>query len=261
MSFADPAHRLRPLGWARDPDRIRSGLAVIAIHLLLGFALLRGLGVSIPVATENGLTLVNLLPPPPPTPPEKKQPPRTHTSRKQGAASPPNIRSKATEVVTPPPPPLPVPPPPVLTAPKANIGVERSTGAAPVPGPGTGAGGVGNGTGSGDEGNGQGDDGGTDYRLISGLKRSDFPAKVLPPNIRVTVYMRWTITAKGRVTNCQVTRSSGYPEVDAVTCELITKRLRYEPSRDAQGRPVADVGIGEQTWYNFERPPAGDSPD
>lgn len=262
MPFADPARHLGPSGGWRDPERIASVVAVIIIHLLVGLALVRGLGVTVPAAVSEGLTLLDLAPPPPPPAERKPPPPPRHASRREGAASPPNIRSKATEIVAPTPPVLVVPPPPVVVAPIAGVGADPSAGAAEVRGPGTGSGGVGNGTGSGGRGNGDGDgDGGTDLRLISrGIRPSDYPKAAFRAGAQGTVGLRFTVGVNGRVTDCSVTRSSGNADLDAGTCPVIRKRLRYEPARDAAGRPIATTVIGEQDWrlYSSDQPADND---
>lgn len=60
--------------------------------------------------------------------------------------------------------------------------------------------------------------------------------------------MRGTVGVNGRVTRCTVTRSSGVPELDVLTCRLIEQRFVYRPATDRQGRPVPDEVEIEWTW-------------
>jgi protein TonB len=60
--------------------------------------------------------------------------------------------------------------------------------------------------------------------------------------------MVFTVGTDGRVTSCTVTRSSGVPELDALTCRLIQQRFRYRPSTDRFGRPIPDEVEGEHDW-------------
>ena len=60
--------------------------------------------------------------------------------------------------------------------------------------------------------------------------------------------MVFTVGPNGRVTSCTVTRSSGVPQLDALTCRLIQERFRYRPSTDRYGRPIADEVEGEHDW-------------
>jgi protein TonB len=134
-------------------------------------------------------------------------------------------------------------------------GSDASSGNAPIAGPGTGAGGTGNGTGSGGRGNGAGGGGGTVLRLIEGdITGRDYPRAAARAGAQGTVGLRFTVGVNGRVTDCQVTRSSGNADLDETTCRLIKKRFRYAPSRDASGRPYADVVTGEQEWVLYDRP-------
>ena len=240
-----------------DRGRMASVVAVIVIHLALGLALLRGLGVELPRAVGDTLTTFNVIPPPPPPPERKVEPEHRASPRKEGAASPPNLRAKATPIVAPPPIVPPILPPPVVSAPVAGIGAAASAGAAPVRGPGSGSGGIGNGTGSGGAGNGDGGGGGSPLRLLSEKVRfpNDIPYRGIE---RETVQLVFTVGVKGRVTDCRVTVPSGNGPLDRVVCDSIRRGLRYRPATDAQGRPVPTEVDGEQTWETYRH---GDTDD
>jgi len=240
-------------------DRVVVAAIVAAVHLALGYLLLSGLAVTMPVKVEHGLTLLDILPPKS-TPPKPRVAHRAaRAPRKQGAAAPPNLRSHATEVVAPPPVvPIPVPPP-VVAAPVANDGGQASQGAAPRVGPGTGAGGQGNGTGSGDEGDGDGGGGGgRPLQLIGGWLRWQKLPRDLWDGLHGTVSMRFIVGVDGRATDCRVTRSSGNAALDTATCDQIERRLRYRPELDRNGRKIAVEVIGTQIWSSMEGP---DEPD
>ena len=125
-------------------DRLISAASAAILCVVIGSALVLGLSVSvsIPAAIPDALKTFVVGPAPPPSPPEKIVPRPAKSHRPEGAASPANLRSKATEVVVPEPivPPI-LPPPPIIAALKPGPGSDATTGAAPVPGPGTGAGG------------------------------------------------------------------------------------------------------------------------
>jgi protein TonB len=122
----------------------------------------------------------------------------------------------------------------------------------PASGGGSGTGpavGSGAGGGSGGEGYGSGDEGGTDLVQIAGeILPSDYPRDLRERGIGGRVGIVFTVGANGRVTSCMVTRSSGVPELDALTCRLIQQRFRYRPSTDRYGRPIADEVEGEHDW-------------
>lgn len=235
------------MGYLTTPPRDRAAtIAIVALlHALLGYALIAGLKVTMPVHADRTLALFDLLPAPPPPPPDVKPKPRE--ARRDGASSAPNLRAKATEIVAPI---VLVPvPPPIVVAPIRGVGADPSAGAAPVAGPGTGGGGDG-------DGDGDGDGGGTLLRWKSGrLKDSDYPRAALAAGVSGTVHMRFTVGVKGRVTDCTVTRSSGNAELDETTCRLIRERLRYAPSRDAAGKPIPEIVTGEHRWTAYGRPP------
>jgi periplasmic protein TonB len=193
--------------------------------------------VTKPTADE-ALKTFDVTSPVPPIEPFKPKPARSH--RREGAASPPNLRSKATEIVAPVPIVPIIVPPPVVTANITGVGVQATSGAAPVAGPGTGASGVGNGTGSGGAGDGDGNGGAeTPPRWRKGqLKDSDYPKDAGEAGVSGTVTIRYLVMEDGRVGDCVIVKSSGNGALDETTCRLIRERFRFDPSRDAAGRPV-----------------------
>lgn len=230
-------------------DRIRAGIPVLIIHAFLAFALLRSLVLDMPVLAP-AVQLIAVPPSlPPPVPPVR--PVRERSRRAEGAAAPPNLEARPTEIVAPAP--VLPPPPTIAAAPIAGPGDKPSSGAAPVPGPGTGAGGQGNGTGSGGFGDGPGgggDDGGdAPPRHIRGrLSGRDYPRAAGEAGIGGTVSVIYTIETDGRATHCAITRSSGNAVLDETTCRLIEERFRFEPSRDRSGRPVRSRIVENHEW-------------
>ncbi|HEY0117027.1 MAG TPA: TonB family protein [Allosphingosinicella sp.] len=240
-------------------DRVRAAVPVALVHVLLAFALLRGLASAPPIPEQDELRLIELPPeqpvpaeepPPPPPAPGRAQPLRQADPRPEGAASPPNLEARPTPIVAPEPiVPVPLPPPPIRAAPVAGTGLAPSAGAAAIRGPGTGSGGIGTGTGSGRGGGGAGGGGGgggggegaggvTPPRQIAGrLSIDDMPEALREAGFRGTVWVIYRVEASGGVTGCRVTRSSGSRALDSTTCRLIEQRFRFRPSRDALGRP------------------------
>lgn len=233
-------------------DRVPAAIAAVAIPAAVLWVLAAGLGVRFDAAADDPLAVFSVTPPPPPPPPEpkrvEKRPSPSH--RPEGQASPPNLRSRATDIVAPV---IPLPLPPIMvTAPKPLTGNDASTGSADVAGPGTGAGGIGNGLGSGNGGDGDGGGGEeTPPEWRSGrIRDGDFPDQLRETTSGGIVGVRYTVRTDGRVENCRVTRSSGVPLLDTTTCRLIVQRFRYRPSRDAAGRPVyADI-VESHEWVN-----------
>lgn len=239
-------------------DRLRGAIGALLVQGVLALLLLSGLTVKRIAVEPPATQLLAFTVSPAPPPALRPIPSPARHRRPEGAAAPPNLRSRATEVTSPMPAPIPVPQ--IVVAPIAATGSEASSGNAPVAGPGTGAGGQGNGTGSGGAGNGDGD-GGTPLEWLRGeIRDSDYPRAALSAGASGTVHLRFTVGVKGRVTDCTVTRSSGNRDLDETTCRLIRERFRYRPSRDAQGRPYPDVVTGEHEWTLWRRP-GSDDPD
>ncbi len=236
--------------WSRD--RILAAAAAIAIQLLLGYALIVGLAVSLPRAAEQALKLFTTEALPPPPKPRVIPAPKAATKRPQGRAAPPNLRSRATELAAPEPIVVaPLPPPPLITAPKPFTADDATSGSAPIRGPGTGAGGVGDGFGSGGNGDGDGSGGAneTPPRFRKGrMSTSDLPDDLFVTGFHGTVGVRYVVARDGRVPECEVTRSSGNATIDTITCRLIRERFRFRPSRDAAGRPVDAMIVESHTW-------------
>lgn len=231
-------------------DRIVGAGGAALMVVAIGYGLVAGLSVDFRARAVENLKAFVMAPPAPP-PPKPPIAPARHQAqkRKAGAASPPNLTAKATEVVAPPLVIRPLQPPPVTVASVAGPGDAPTTGAALVAGPGSGSGGQGNGTGSGSGGDGDGGGGGTPLRLISGkLRYRDLPRELYDAGVAGAVGMEFDVGVTGRVTACRITHTSGNADLDAATCALITEKLRYRPTRDASGRPVPDTVLGKQEW-------------
>jgi len=109
--------------------------------------------------------------------------------------------------------------------------------------------GTGGGAGNGASGGGSGDNGGTDAEWISGqIGNSDYPPQAADRGAQGTVRTEITVAPNGRISGCQVIRSSGDPDLDATTCRLILRRFRFRPATDDAGRTIADTVEYDQEW-------------
>jgi len=114
----------------------------------------------------------------------------------------------------------------------------------------------GQGAGGGSGGNGYGDEdgGGTDLEQIAGeITPRDFPDHLRRAGVGGRVGFLFTVEPNGRVGQCSITRSSGVPELDALTCRLVQQRFVYRPSTDRFGRPIEDEVEGEHDWVSHVR--------
>lgn len=86
-------------------------------------------------------------------------------------------------------------------------------------------------------------------RYLSGaLTISDYPAESISAGEQGVVVARIMVGVDGRVTNCGIAVSSRYPRLDEQTCVALSRRLRLEPARDEQERPVAGLFIQTVRW-------------
>lgn len=240
-----------------DRDRARAALAAVALTAGLGAALLWGVAPPLLRPIVETVARFDLVPPATVPKPPTRAPNPSRAPRPNAAAAPPNRVSRATAQVVVPtivPPPPPLPPPPLVVAPVAAAGEDRSSGAALAAGPGTGAGGDGRENGGGDSGDGNGGGGvagggGGDAVQIAGrITGRDYPLGPLRAHIEGQVTIHYAIDARGRVQGCRIVRSSGNADLDATTCRLVTRRFRFRPARDANGRKIADELTEDHTW-------------
>ena len=57
-----------------------------------------------------------------------------------------------------------------------------------------------------------------------------------------------TIDARGRISDCTITRSTGYDALDQATCRLLQRRARFEPARDSSGNAIAGRYTSTVNW-------------
>jgi protein TonB len=227
------------LAFTASPNRTRIGAALAAAAVEIGLVamVLWGLAVRFAAPAERA-ELVSITPSVRPTPTPSPKPAR------EGAAAPPNRRSEALPVVAPSQPVVLASPRPAATV--AGKGNEPSAGVAIMPGPGSGAGGSGAGTGSGEGGAGAGSAVTAPVRIAGALRDRDYPRSAAGAGGTVAIAFR--VRSDGRVDRCAVIASSGEALLDDLTCELVERRFRYRPARDAEGRPVATELRTSFTW-------------
>jgi len=75
----------------------------------------------------------------------------------------------------------------------------------------------------------------------SWVSGEDYPIQLMAANVGGKVTIRATVDQTGRISDCIVTGSSGNSVLDEATCAIISRRGRFEPARDEEGRPTKDV--------------------
>lgn len=176
-----------------------------------------------PRATDEPTVLVDIAEPSPPVVETPK--PKAAPDKEEGAAG---KKANPSPVVAPEPK-IPAPSP-VPAAPVAGTGSATTAGAADR----------GNGPGAGGSGSGRGGGGGAyaPQWLSGGLRDSDYPRALVKSGVSGNVSIRFTVLTSGRIANCRIARSSGNAELDTLTCQLLTDRLRFVPAKDANGNAV-----------------------
>jgi protein TonB len=227
-------------------ERAYALAGVAAVQLALALGLLSGFRVDFVRSSEIVSRLVDVTLLRPPVPPAPAEPAKTQRDRHSTPAPKDEPKPLGGS-----PGPQPAHAPPSVTP----IVAVRPSVAPSGGGAGTGpAVGSGSGGGTGGQGNGNSDGGGTDLEQIAGeITPRDVPRHLREAGIGGTVGFVFTVGVNGRVTRCAVTRSSGVPELDALTCRLVQQRFVYRPATDRYGRPVSDEVEGEQEWIPTRR--------
>jgi protein TonB len=204
-------------------NKITALIIVALIHVAAIYALVTGLAYSAVQKAIEKVTTVDVKEPekpkpPPPPPPKTKTappPPVAPPVRINVATTPPQIVT----TVTPPPvaPPIVLAPPPAISPPPPAAPKGPTTAASPR------------------------------VALQQVVSTDDYPARALRENRGGTVGFRLAIGADGRVSGCDVTSSSGSPDLDQTVCSLLSRRARFKPALQ-DGQPVASSFQSRFTW-------------
>jgi protein TonB len=69
----------------------------------------------------------------------------------------------------------------------------------------------------------------------------DYPASAQAANAEGTAQAQLTIGPDGRVTGCNLIRSTGNSALDGATCNILRRRAKFVPARDSNGTPTSDT--------------------
>ncbi len=213
-----------------DPkSRVVSIVLVGIITFLLGWLLVSGLAIEAVKKVAEQLDVMDVeepeVPeePPPPPPPDNELPPPPPVVIPKSIIPPLNNQNVIRDAVDTPPPPQ--PPTPIITppAPPAPPAAppptpDRSRAASP-------------------RGNAQ-----------SWVTTDDYPSSAQREGVEGTTGTRMSIGADGRVTDCQVTSSSGNTALDNAACSNLRRRARYNPALDRDGNPTTSTATRNVRW-------------
>lgn len=214
---------LQQTSWKDRPGALAG---VIAVHALVGYALVTGLSFTAltPAADKLGSYFVPevKLPPPPPDPkvePEQKVAPPMHAPVPPVDLGPQRPPIDATDVIVP----LPEPIPYVVPTPTPQPGIAAQPAFDPV--------------GARPKGN-----------PANWVTVNDYRTSWINREMTGTARFRLEVGANGRVERCAITATSGHPELDKATCALVAQRARFEPAKDASGATVAGSYANAVRW-------------
>src|SRR5438309_9611416 len=223
----------------RPRERAFALAAVALVQAALAIVLFRGFNVDVTKPGEVIQRLVDITlakPPPPPLVPIERPRPQHHQ-----AAAPKAQPAKPGGSPGPKPAHAPPSVAPVVTVKPTAAPSGGGSGSGPALGSGAGGGTGGNGYGE--------DEGGTDLEHIAGqILQSDYPPELGRARIGGRVSVTLTVEPNGTVSACRITRSSGTPQLDALTCAIMRQRFRFRPSTDRYGRPIRDEVDWDHDW-------------
>jgi len=207
-------------------NRIVAIIIVALIHVAVGYALVTGLAYSAAKKLVERVTTVDIEEPPPPKdeppPPEPPKdtappPPVAPPPPINVSVAPPPIQTQPT-IPPPAPPVLRVPPPAPVAPPPPPPPRVQPKAATPKGNPGNWA------------------------------NANDYPSRSLREEKEGVTRFSVQVGADGRVTSCNVTGSSGTPELDSTTCSLIQRRGRFNPATNGDGQAVAGSWSSSVRW-------------
>ena len=76
----------------------------------------------------------------------------------------------------------------------------------------------------------------------------NYPREALILRQQGIAHYRAQVGVNGRVTTCEITRTSGSRSLDDATCRILRDHVAYDPARDPQGQAVPGEDRGYVTW-------------
>jgi len=198
-------------------NRTVSIAMTIAVVGSLMYAIVTGLAYNVIKKTAEQLKVIDVEQQPPP--PEQPPPPPKDMPK---VPPPPVTPPPLVQINTPPPPTIttvvapPIPPvaPPVIAppAPPAPPPPRKTQSAQPARG---------------------------DVR--SSFTPDDYPASAAAAGAEGVAQATLSIGTDGRVTSCNLIRSTGNSALDSQTCNILRRRVKFIPAKDSNGNPTTDT--------------------
>lgn len=77
---------------------------------------------------------------------------------------------------------------------------------------------------------------------------NDYPIQALREGREGITGFRIMVGPDGRPAGCDITSSSGSPDLDSVTCELLVERALFKPALDIKGKPTTGSYSSRVRW-------------
>jgi TonB family protein len=77
---------------------------------------------------------------------------------------------------------------------------------------------------------------------------SEYPAKAMAGGHNGLVQFRLDVDPEGKVSGCHVLARTNPDDFADLTCKSLTRRGKFKPALDAQGRPVPSFFVGKVSW-------------
>ncbi|MXO74515.1 TonB family protein [Altererythrobacter aerius] len=80
------------------------------------------------------------------------------------------------------------------------------------------------------------------------ISTDDYRSSWINRELTGTARFRLAIAANGSVEGCTITGSSGHAELDKATCDLVTRRARFDPAKDTAGQRTPGTFASSVRW-------------
>jgi len=80
------------------------------------------------------------------------------------------------------------------------------------------------------------------------VTEADYRSSWINREMAGTARFRLEIAASGKVEGCTITGSSGHPDLDRATCDLVTRRAKFAAAKDASGAKTGGAYASSVRW-------------
>jgi periplasmic protein TonB len=92
--------------------------------------------------------------------------------------------------------------------------------------------------------------------VVALFSSDDYPVEAMRNGDQGRVIVDLRIGTNGRARSCRIVQSSGHQALDVKTCEIMLRRAKFSPARDAAGRAVEDTLRAPPIEWRLQEDPA-----